>query len=163
VPGVISALRAANAIGAVSRVSAVSDALADTVKPRRLNAWLFGAFAIGALVIVGVGILGLTAMTTAERTREIGIRFALGATRDRVIGLLLREQLAAVLTGLAAGAVISIWASKFIRAYLYGVTASDPRVWTIAILAIVAVAIGGTLIPSLRASRANPVHALRAD
>ena len=133
------------------------------MRPRRFQSWLFGSFAIAALVIVGVGILGLIAMATARRTREMGIRLALGATRDGLIGLLLREQLRAVVLGVIVGSLVSAWAVRFVKVYLYEITPYDPRVWTAAVAAIVATAAIGTLIPSLRASRVDPVQALRVE
>ena len=141
----------------------LDDRFADSVRPRRFQSWLFGSFAMCALVIVGVGILGLMAMATARRTREMGIRLALGATRDKLVGALLLEQLGAVALGVLVGSLVSAWAVRFVKVYLYQITPFDPRVWTAAVVAIVATAVVGTLIPSLRASRVDPVQALKAE
>jgi predicted permease len=141
----------------------LSELFADSVRPRRFQSWLFGSFAVAALAIVGVGILGLIAMATARRTKEMGIRLALGATGDKLVGLLLREHLRAVVLGIITGSLVSAWAVRFVKAYLYQVTPYDPRVWTAAVAAIVATAVLGTLIPALRASRVDPVQALRVE
>ena len=146
-----------------TQAGTLNEWFADTVRPRRFQSWLFGSFALGALIIVGVGILGLIAMATASRTKEMGIRLALGATRNHLIGLLLREQLRAVVAGVIIGSLVSAWAVRFLKVYLYQITAYDPRVWAAAVVAIVATAAVGTLIPALRASRVDPVRALNVE
>jgi ABC-type antimicrobial peptide transport system permease subunit len=137
--------------------------LSDTVKPRRLNAWIFGAFASAALAIVAVGVLGLLAMNAARRTREIGIRLALGATRTRVLALLLREQTITVGLGLAAGAVLSYWAVQSVQTYMYQLTVYDLRLWAAAVVLVLAGVGTAALIPSWRATRVDPAETLRAE
>jgi predicted permease len=159
----INAITAFDPLIRTTRSGTLDEWFADTVRPRRFKAWLFGSFAVAALVIVGAGILGLIAMSTARRTREMGIRLALGSTRDALVGLLLREQLMYVTTGVVAGSLISAWAVRFVKSYLYEITPYDPRVWAVAIAMIVATTAIGTLIPSLRASRTDPVDALRVE
>jgi ABC-type antimicrobial peptide transport system permease subunit len=102
-------------------------------------------------------------MTTARRTREMGVRLALGATKARIVRLLLREQLVAVAAGIAVGSVGAYWAVALVRSYVYGITIYDPGAWAIAVAAIAVVAIAGTLIPARRASAVDPVRALRAE
>ena len=140
-----------------------TDLLSETVRMRRLQAWLFGSFAVAALVIVGAGVLGLIAMGVARRTREVGVRVALGATRARIVRLLLREQLLAVGCGLATGALVSSWAVGFVKQYVYEITVYDARVWTIAIATMAIVALVGVLVPARRASSIDPVRALRVE
>lgn len=159
----IQAIAAADPLIRTTRSGTLDELFADTVRPRRFKAWLFGSFAAAALVVVGAGILGLIAMSTARRTREMGIRLALGSTRERLVGLLLREQLFNIVSGVAAGSLVSAWAVRFVRAFLYEITPYDPRVWAAAIAVIVATTAIGTLIPSWRASRTDPVEALRAE
>jgi predicted permease len=145
------------------RAMPLTNMLAETVRRRRFQSWLFGSFAAAALAIVAVGVLGLMAMTAARRTREIGLRMALGATREAVVRLFVREQLAAVAAGVVAGGLISAWAVKFVQTYLYGLTPYDPRVWILAALLVAGAATAGTLIPALRASRIDPAWALRLE
>jgi putative ABC transport system permease protein len=159
----IQAIAAVDPLIRTTHSGTLDQLFADSVRPRRFQSWLFGSFAMCALVIVGVGILGLIAMATARRTREMGIRLALGATRDNLVGLLLREQLRAVVAGVVVGSLVSAWAVRFVKVYLYQITPYDSRVWTAAVVAIVSTAAVGTLIPSLRASRVDPVQALRAE
>lgn len=156
-------MRAEGADVRAIRAMALTTMLAETVRPRRFQSWLFGSFAAAALTIVGAGVLGLTAMTAARRTREIGLRMALGATRDGVVRLFVREQLTAVVTGIVVGAVVSAWAAKFLQAYLYRLTPYDPRVWIIAIVLVAVTATAGTMMPALRAGRIDPATALRSE
>jgi putative ABC transport system permease protein len=147
----------------VTTAALAADLLNDTVRPRRLNSWLFGAFAVAALTVVGVGILGLMAMASVRRTREIGVRVALGSTPQRVVRLLVREQLAAVAAGLIAGGLVSAWAVKFVKSYLFHIEGGDPRVWAAAAMLMLTVALIGAVIPALRASRIDPSRALRTS
>lgn len=163
IAGAAQAITANDPLIRTTHSGTLDELFADSVRPRRFQSWLFGSFATAALVIVGVGILGLIAMAAARRTKEMGIRLALGATRDNIVGLLLLEQLRAVVLGVSAGGLVSAWAVRFVKAYLYEITPYDPRVWAAAVVAIVATAAVGTLIPSLRASRVDPVRALRLE
>lgn len=140
-----------------------STILNESIRTRRMNSWIFGAFAAAALVIVGVGILGLMAMSSAKRTREIGIRMALGSTPAGVVRLLLREQMLAVTAGLITGGLASAWSLKFVRSYLFSVTGTDPRVWAVAVGVILIVALTGAALPSIRASRIDPSRALQSE
>jgi predicted permease len=141
----------------------LSDLFADSVRPRRLQAWLFGSFAAASLLVAAIGILGQLAMSTARRTREVGIRMTCGATGAGIVRLILAEQLRPVVAGLAAGAISAAWAVGFLSSYLYQLTTSDARVWAAAIGLILVTAAAGTLVPALRASRIDPSQALRAD
>jgi len=147
----------------VTSVATADDLLDESVRGRRLESWLFGSYAAAALAVVGVGVFGLMAMTTARRTREIGIRMAIGATRASVVRLLVREQLSAVVVGLGAGALVSSWAVTFVKSHLYQLTIYDIRVWSIAVALIVMTAALGIFVPSLRASRQDPIAALRVE
>jgi predicted permease len=147
----------------ITRAAIGADLLNDTILRRRLNSWLFGGFAVAALLIVGAGILGLMAMSTAKRTREVGIRMALGSTPARVVRLLIAEQLSAVLAGLVAGGLVASWAVQFVRSYLFHINGNDPRVWTAAVTVMLFVALTGALIPAIKASRIDPSRALRID
>jgi putative ABC transport system permease protein len=139
------------------------DAMFAALKHRALPAWLFGLLSAAAVLVLGAGLLGILAMSAAQRTRELGIRLALGATGGAVTRLLVREQLTPVLCGLAAGATTSAWAARFVESQLYGVHPYDPMVWLLIVVTIIGVAIGGSLIPAVRAARVDPVRALRAD
>jgi hypothetical protein len=97
------------------------------------------SYRLWTLTIVGTGILGLVAMTTARRTRELGIRLAIGATRQRIIRQILSEQASAVTAGMVSGGVVAVWTVRFVRAYLYKTEIFDIGTWlgSIALLLLV--------------------------
>lgn len=147
----------------LEQASTHTDALFASVRHRALPAWLFGSLGAGAIVVLATGIFGLLAMSAAQRTREVGIRIALGATRARVVGLLVREQLASLLLGLCAGALLSYWGVQLLESQLYGIGAHDLTVWSAVAATIVVVALGATLVPALRAVQRDPIAALRTE
>ncbi len=145
----------------LSRAATLHTLFRDSISLRRFQSWIFGGFAAAALAVVGVGILGLLAMSVARRTKEIGVRCALGATPRLVTRLLVREQLMPVLAGLAAGAIAAAWIVTFIEGYVYRLSVADPRIWASALALMLATATLGALLPARRASRIDPVKALR--
>jgi putative ABC transport system permease protein len=147
----------------LNKAATLSTLFRDSIALRRFQSWLFGGFAAAALAVVGVGILGLLAMSAARRTKEIGVRCALGATPHLVTRLLIREQLVPVVAGLAAGAALAAWAVGFIEGYVYRLSVADPRIWGAAITLILTTAALGVLLPAQRASRIDPVKALREN
>jgi putative ABC transport system permease protein len=147
----------------VLRAMPLMEALSRTNQRPILRAWLFGSFAIAALTIVAVGTFGLIAMSAARRTRELGIRTTLGATRESLVRLFVQEQVVTVSIGLVVGAGLSTLATRVIEAYLWKTPPRDPVLWSIAAIVLLLVAGTAALIPSLRASRIDPVQALRED
>jgi predicted permease len=145
------------------RAAMLDDLFVDSVRPRRFQAWVFGSFAFASLFVAGIGIFGQLAMSTVRRTREVGIRLACGATPARIVRLLVTEQLGPVTIGLVGGGLLAAWSVRFVKSYLYQLTAYDARVWTAAIALIVTTAAIGTVIPALRASRIDPTVALREE
>jgi ABC-type antimicrobial peptide transport system permease subunit len=129
----------------------------------RFSMVLLAAFGMLALVLAAVGIYGVIAHSVAGRTREIGIRMALGARPRGVLGLVLRQGLGIVGAGLGAGLLGALAATRVLRAQLYGVTPDDPGTLlaVVALLATVAVAAIG--LPARRAARIAPMEALRHD
>jgi hypothetical protein len=162
-PDVLTVLEAHRQTFRTVRVRTIDDLLNDTVSHYRFESWLFASFAGASLVLLGVGVLGLVWTTVTRRTREIGVRMALGATRTRVIGLFLTEQLASVGPGLAAGSLIAAWAVPSLRASLYEVAEYDVRLWAVAIALVSLTAVAGALVPILRATRVDPASVLRAE
>ena len=160
-----AAADAARGIGGgfgTTRALTLREAIGESIRARTFRAWLYGVFAAAALAIAAAGILGMVAMLTAGRTREIGIRRSLGATPATVAGMLFREQVAWIGAGLIAGAIGAAWAVQLVpRYFLFQFTAYDTRLWAIAIAIIAIVGVVGALIPSLRAGRVDPVAILR--
>jgi predicted permease len=139
------------------------DALAGTISDRRFSAWLYGGYAACAVVITAVGIFGIVATITSLRTKEMGVRQALGAQRASLVWLLLREQMLVVAVGLVVGGFAAWWAVGLLRRQLYGVAPTDTAMWGLSALTILAAAALATVIPAIRASAADPAVTLRVD
>jgi ABC-type antimicrobial peptide transport system permease subunit len=129
----------------------------------RSSAWLMGGFAGLALVLSVVGLYGVIAYSVSQRTREIGVRMALGAQRSSVYGMVLKEAGWLTAAGIAGGLVASVAAGTLMRSLLFGTQAWDP----LTLLAVAVVLAGSALlasyIPARRAASVNPVDALRAE
>ena len=144
-------------------VTRMVDDMAITLLPVRLGAALLGAFGGIALLLAAAGIYGVASHSVARRTREIGIRAALGATRARLVRMVLWESGRRVGAGAVFGLLATIGAGAALRRVLYGVQALDPLVLGGVALVITAVAILATLAPAGRAARADPVTAMRTE
>ena len=120
-------------------------------------------FAVLALTLGAVGVYGVTASAIAQRTREVGIRIALGASRRAVIGMFLRDTTVLAVIGLGAGAIAALGLTRFLGSLLYGVRADDPRILVGAVAFLAAVTLVAVLAPALRATRIEPVAALRCE
>jgi len=125
-----------------------------------LIASLFGAL---ALVLTSIGLYGLLSYSVARRTREIGIRMALGARRGNVVGTVLRETLLIVTAGALAGVVAALGVARFVQSLLYGITPLDPIAIGAAVALLVVVAIAAAALPARRASQVDPLVALRSE
>jgi predicted permease len=134
-----------------------------TLASRRFNVAIVEAFAAAALVLAVVGVYAVTAFAVSSRTREIGIRFALGASRAGVIGLVLRGGLGLMLGGIAAGTVTALLLAPALAGLLFGVTASDAVSLAVTVVTLASAALVATLVPALRAARVDPIVALRIE
>jgi len=124
---------------------------------------LLGGFAVIALVLAAVGIYGVIAYAVRQRTQEIGIRMALGASRDRVLGMVVGQGMVLALVGAAAGLLGAFVATRGMRSLLFEVSARDPATYTGVALVLVAVAAVASYLPARRAARTEPNLALRGD
>jgi hypothetical protein len=145
----------------VTDVQWLEAAMAESIRERRLAALAAGTFGVVALVFVALGLLGLVTMTSSRRTREVGIRMALGATPGGIARLLVVEQVGAVGAGLAAGALITAWLVPVVGSRLYGVGVYDLGIWVPAGAVMLATALVSAWLPAARASRIDPVASLR--
>ncbi len=138
-----------------------------TLFPARASAWLVTGVGVVAMLLAAVGLYGVIAYSVARRTREIGIRIALGARPGTVVGLVMRQGLAVAGAGLLIGCVLATMAAMFavrtLPGGLHGITAADPTAWLSAILLLLAVSTLANLIPAWRASRVEPTVALRIE
>lgn len=129
----------------------------------RMMATLGGIFGVLALVVACLGIFGLTAFQVSRRTNEIGLRIALGATKESVIRLVLRDVVVLLLPGCAAGAIAAAGLTRFVSSLLFGITAWDPAAFACAAGALAASTLVAGYVPALRAARVEPMMALRCD
>jgi ABC-type lipoprotein release transport system permease subunit len=148
---------------AVVSLHTLDDQVSGNFNQERLTARLTGLFGLLALVLASVGLYGVTAYSVARRTREIGLRMALGATRPNVVSMVLRGALAQILLGLALGVPVTLLGGHFIANQMYGVDAYDPVVWVVAALVLFASALVAGYIPARRAAAIDPMHALRSE
>ena len=114
-------------------------------------------------ILAVVGLHGVLAFVVARRTREIGIRVALGARRAGVIQLVVREMLMMILAGVVAGAAAAYLAGSYVETQLFGVKAAEWSVFAAGVLALLTAALVASFLPALRASRIHPMHALRHE
>ncbi len=142
-------------------ISLVEAGLRDEIEEPRMMAVLTAALATFALGLAMVGIYGVTTFVTGQRTREIGLRIAVGASRSDVLRLLLKDGLRPVAIGLAAGALVALLGGRLIAVVLYGVSAGDPLALASAIGVLLVSAAVAVFIPALRAARVDPAFVLR--
>jgi predicted permease len=158
-----SGIAQANPHLAIGEFTSMKEAVEDSIGAQKLAAGVIGVFGALALLITVVGLYGLLSYVVEQRTREIGIRMALGADRGAVIAMVIRQTIAPMVAGVAAGVGLALWSNRLLHGFLYGVSASDP--WTIALapLGLVACGLIAALAPAKRAASVNPVEALRAE
>ena len=146
-----------------SFVRSMDQWMGGTLAPRRFNLQLVEAFALAALLLAVVGVYAVSAFAVTTRTREIGIRAALGASRRDVVGLVLRNGLSPVLGGLAAGTGAAVILSPALSGLLFGVTPHDAASLAISLAALAGGALLANVVPAVRAARIDPIVALRVD
>ena len=156
------AIRRADAQQPVTSIETLEEVRTNSLAPHRLIATLLGLFALLALVITATGIGGVLAFSVSQRTQEIGIRMALGATRADVLWMVLRQGLGLVLIGLAVGTVTAFFLTELMTSVLYGVPPTDPLTFGAVLLVLLGVAAGACLLPARRATTISPITALRA-
>jgi len=145
------------------RVATMEDEMDRALTLRRLSSWLFGLFALVALVMAAIGTYGVISYGVSQRLREIGIRVALGARRGQVLGNVLRGGLVLAAAGAALGAAGAAALSRSLASLLFGVEARDPAVFAAVMAALVAVALLANAVPALRAARLDAMQVLREE
>ncbi len=138
-------------------------ALADSIAPQRFNLFLLGTFAASALALALVGIYGVIAYSVAARTREIGVRVALGAGRGDVVRMVVREGMAVALAGIAAGLAAALALTRLMASLLYGVHATDPRIFAATAGTLALTALLASWWPARKTAAIDPMIALRDE
>jgi predicted permease len=144
-------------------VETLESQLSETLTSPRFRAVLLASFAIIALLLASIGIYGVTAHAVGQRTHEVGIRMALGARRGDVLKMIVAQHLAPALIGLAIGLAGALALSRFLRTMVYGVGMTDPITFMSMALALLLVTVAACWIPARRATRVDPLVALRAE
>jgi ABC-type antimicrobial peptide transport system permease subunit len=148
---------------ALGPVTLLAGSLDQALLLPRLNTGLLTGLAVLALVLTLIGVYGVVAFSVSQRTREIGVRIALGSTRSAVVQMLLRESTAILMAGLGLGVAGALLATKLLRAAVPGINASVAGTLATASLLLAAAVLGASLIPARRASLIEPVEALRSE
>lgn len=146
---------------AMSNVGTLEEELGESIAPRRFYLWLLSSFAAAAAVLACIGTYGLVSFLTAQRTREIGIRVAIGAQRGNVIGMIMRQGFAIVAVGIFSGLLGALALSRAIKALLYNVQPTDPSTLLAVAVGLALAAMVAVGAPALGASRTDPMIALR--
>ncbi len=147
----------------VTAIQTMNEVIASTTAPRRFNALLLGIFAAVALTLAAVGIFSVMSYSVTQRTQEIGVRMALGARANDVVGLIVRQGMTLAMVGIAGGIIASIAATRTMTSLLYGVTAFDLATFAIISLFLATVALLACYLPARRAARIDPMAALRHE
>jgi predicted permease len=134
-----------------------------TLFPMRASAWLVSGVGLVAMLLAAIGLYGVIAYSVARRTREIGIRVALGAQPGAVVGLVMRQGLIVALAGLITGSLLAAVAARVIAGALYGVSAADPVSWLAAAAVMLVASAFANLVPAWRAAHVDPCEALRTE
>jgi putative ABC transport system permease protein len=158
-----SALSSIDAELPLVNVVALDQLRAGTRFANEVFATMFTAFAAIALLLAGIGLHAVTAYAVTQRTREIGIRIALGARRSAVTWMLVRRTMPALAAGVTFGVAASIGVGRVVKSLLVGTSPHDPATIAAIVVILVAVAVASTFVPARRAARLDPSEALRHD
>ncbi|HUQ90396.1 MAG TPA: ABC transporter permease [Bryobacteraceae bacterium] len=162
IPVIREQLRQASGLP-VADIRTMDEVISRSISRQRFNMWLMSVFGGAALLLAAIGVYGLMAYSVQQRTQEIGIRIALGAESSHVQSMVILHGMRFALIGVVAGTAAAFGLARLIATLLFGVTAWDPLVFTAVPLLLLAVALLAVWIPALRATRVNPVTALRCD
>lgn len=158
-----ASLRSIDATVPIAFVESMETLLERALGPRRFNLYLLGAFATVSLALAAIGLFGVMAYLVSQRTREIGVRLALGATRSEVFRLILGRGLALAVIGAAVGVGAALWLTRVMESLLYSVSRTDPVTFVVVPLGLIAIACLACYVPARRAMRVDPVIALRSE
>jgi putative ABC transport system permease protein len=157
------AVRGVDPIQPIAKLATMQTVISRSTSQRKLGLVLFVTFGGIALLLAAAGIYGVLAGSVEERTREFGLRSAMGATPAAIVGLVLRQAGRLAVLGFAIGIAGALLLSRYIESLLFGIEASDPVAVVLATAALTAAALAACLVPARRAVRVDPIEALRSD
>jgi putative ABC transport system permease protein len=147
----------------VFAIRPLEDYVASAVGPQRFYATLVGIFAVVALTLAAVGLYGVIAYAVGQRTHELGVRVALGATGQRIAAMVVRQGLTLTVGGALVGVLAALMVTRVLSALLFGVSALDPLTFVVVLLLLIGVAAVASYVPARRAARVDPLVAMRGD
>jgi predicted lysophospholipase L1 biosynthesis ABC-type transport system permease subunit len=147
----------------VYRFGVLESQLLESIAPRTFHLALLAGFSVTAVLLTLVGIYGLMAHAVEQRTREVGVRMALGARREQVVGMIVKQGMGIVLVGTIAGTAGALGLTRLLGSLLYGVEPTDPLTFAAAAIALATAAFAACLYPARRAARIDPTTALRPE
>jgi putative ABC transport system permease protein len=148
---------------ALSGIGSLEQDVSKVLAPSRLRALLVTSVAAIAVALAAIGLYGLLAYVVSQRTHEIGVRLALGGTREGIFATLFHQGARLVVAGLVLGLGAGIWLRRLVSTFVFGITAGDPATYAAASGVFAAIALAAVAIPALRAARVEPVMALRDE
>jgi putative ABC transport system permease protein len=148
---------------AVSGVGTLEHDVSKVLAPSRLRAILVTSVAIIAVAMAAIGLYGLLAYIVNQRTHEIGIRLALGATRESIFGALFNQGARLVVGGLVLGLGVGIWLRRLVTTFVFGISTGDPGTYAAASAVFLLIALAAVAVPAIRAARVEPMMALRDE
>ncbi len=158
-----SVLRSLDPTLPVFEIRAVEELLGVTLTPLRMVSSLLAGFGVLGMLLAAIGLSGLVAFSASQRTREIGIRLALGAVPEQILSLVLGQGMRLAWLGLAIGSVLAVAVTGLVRSWLFGVSSADPLTYAAVTLLITGVTLLAAWIPARRAARVDPMVALRQE
>jgi putative ABC transport system permease protein len=157
------AIREVDAEQPIYDVDTLSNVVADSFGPKRLTLMVLGFFAVVGFTLAAIGLYALVSYSVSQRSHEIGVRLAIGARPWAIVALVMRQGLTIALAGVLVGVVVAAIGTRMMTSELYGVSATDPLVFVVVAVALVAVAAAASGIPARRATRVDPLIALRTE
>ena len=144
-------------------VMTLEQVLADSIAPRRFDLLLLGAFAASAVLLALIGIYGVMSYAVAQRTREIGLRMAIGARPGEILSMMLKDAMVVAAGGIVVGGAAALALTRLMTALLYNVSPNDPAIFAAVMIGLAGTCFVASWIPALRAARLEPVQALRYE
>ena len=162
-PSVRRAVASVDPLLPLANVQSMDDAIGSALALPRFNMWLLTLLGATGLILAVVGIYGVISYFVTQRTRELGVRMALGASTGSVRWMIVRQGLTLGALGVAIGSVVSYGATRLMRNQIFGVTTHDPVTFTLVSALLVCTAVAASYLPARRATRIDPLEALRGS